>query len=174
MYIFKDNQIIYMFILSRKGLRRWMPALAAGLSVFFAACAGIIGSMFTTEAIPTWYATLNKPWFNPPNWLFGPAWTTLYILMGLAAFLILKNYRQTKKGKQALVVYLIQLVLNAAWSIIFFGFYSPGAALIEIILLWVFILWTIIIFWRLRRTAGILLLPYIMWVSFAAILNFFI
>jgi len=134
-------------------------------------CAGIIGSIFTTSAIPTWYATLQKPFFTPPNWLFAPAWITLYLLMAIAAFLIWRQGLGQKGVKSALVIFLVQLVLNALWSIVFFGFQSPLYGMVVILALWVAILLTILRFFRLSAAAGALLLPYILWVSFASALN---
>lgn len=134
---------------------------------------GGVSGYVTAEAIPTWYTTLNKPWFNPPNWLFGPVWTTLYIMMGLASYLIFikdKSFNRTK----SLRYYGIQLLLNFAWSIIFFGMQNPGAAFVEIITMWVFILLTILQFGKLNAVASWLMVPYITWVSFASILNFYI
>jgi tryptophan-rich sensory protein len=134
-------------------------------------CAGIIGSIFTTPAIPTWYATLQKPSFNPPNWLFAPAWVTLYLLMGIAAFLIWRRGLGQKGVKLALVIFLVQLVLNALWSVVFFGLQSPLYGVVVIVALWVAILLTILSFFRQSTAAGALLLPYILWVSFASVLN---
>lgn len=138
--------------------------------------AGIIGSVFTTSAIPTWYATLVKPELSPPNWIFGPVWTTLYILMGIAAFLIWSSPATDASARKnralALTLYCIQLVLNTLWSIIFFGLKSPGIALGEITLLWVTIAATIIAFGKISKPATWLLVPYILWVSFAGYLNY--
>ena len=138
-----------------------------------AACqgAGLIGSLFTTAAIPTWYAGLQKPFFTPPNWLFAPAWITLYILMAVAAFLIWRKGLDQKGVRFALIIFLIQLVLNTLWSIVFFGLESPLYGIIVIIALWIAILLTMIKFFKLSTIAGALLTPYIGWVSFAAVLN---
>jgi translocator protein len=144
------------------------------LIITLVACqlAGIIGSIFTVSAIPCWYAQLLKPELNPPNWIFGPAWTILYILMGISAFLIWKKGFEKKEIKIALTVFIFQLFLNAIWSIIFFGLKNPFWAFIEIIILWLAILGTIIIFYKISKPAAILLIPYIFWVSFAAYLNY--
>jgi len=141
------------------------------VSLVICQCAGLIGSIFTTAAIPTWYATLEKPPFTPPNWLFAPAWATLYVLMGIAAFLVWRKEVNREGAKLALMIFLIQLVLNALWSVVFFGLESPLAGVIVILVLWVAILFTVLKFFKLSMAAGLLLLPYILWVSFAAILN---
>ena len=141
------------------------------ISILVCQCAGLIGSIFTTPAIPTWYAALEKPPFTPPNWLFAPAWVTLYVLMAIAAFLIWRKGLSQEGAKSALLIFLIQLVLNALWSVVFFGFESLLGGVIVILVLWVFILFTILKFYKLSTTAGSLLLPYILWVSFATILN---
>lgn len=136
--------------------------------------AGIIGSVFTFQAIPGWYADLARPDFAPPNWVFGPVWTTLYTLMGISAYLVLRKGLKRKEVRTALGVFGTQLVLNALWSILFFGLRSPFYAFIEIIVLWASIAASIALFWKISKTAGLLLIPYILWVSFAAILNFYI
>jgi translocator protein len=141
------------------------------ISIVVCQCAGIIGSIFTTAAIPTWYATLQKPSFTPPNWLFAPAWVTLYLLMGIAAFLIWRQGLEQKGVKSALIIFLVQLVLNALWSVVFFGLQSPLYGVVVILALWVVILLTILRFFKLSTAAGALLLPYILWVSFATALN---
>ncbi len=143
--------------------------LAASLAVVFAA--GAVGSIATTRAIPTWYKALAKPSFNPPNWLFGPAWTVLYVLMVIAAWLVWKKGIRAAGVGPALVLFLVQLALNALWSVLFFGLHSPLAGLIDIVLLWLAILVTILLFLRVSTPAGVLLLPYIGWVSFATLLN---
>ncbi|MBM3205921.1 tryptophan-rich sensory protein, partial [Candidatus Shapirobacteria bacterium] len=129
-------------------------------------------SAFTNPSIPTWYATLNKPSFNPPNWLFAPVWTILFILMGISLFLIWKKGLKTKGVKTALSIFSIQLVLNIAWSFFFFKFQSPFWAFIEIIILWFFILLMILKFFKINKAAGFLLIPYLLWVSFASFLNY--
>lgn len=134
--------------------------------------AGVIGAIFTTDAVATWYPTLTKPSFNPPNWLFGPVWTTLYALMGVAAFLIWRQGWSQPAVKVALAIFAAQLVLNSLWSIVFFGMHALLPAFIEIVVLWVAILATIVAFWRISPAAGALLVPYILWVSFASLLNF--
>ncbi len=134
--------------------------------------AGIIGSFFTISSIEGWYTALHKPFLSPPNWIFGPVWVILYVLMGVAAFLIWKKGWENKEVKAALAVFGLQLVLNTLWSIIFFGLHSPGLAFAEIMALWLAIIWTIVIFYKISRTAAWLLAPYILWVSFAAYLNF--
>ncbi len=136
--------------------------------------AGGIGALFTFAAIPTWYATLAKPELAPPNWIFGPVWTTLFILMGIAAFIVWKKGWERPEVQVALSAFGFQLVLNTFWSILFFGLQSPGLALFEIVLLWSAIVANIVAFWRVSRIAGLLLLPYIAWVSFASYLNYMI
>jgi len=141
------------------------------ISIIACQCAGLIGSLFTTPAITTWYATLQKPPFTPPNWLFAPAWITLYLLMGISAFIIWRRGLDNRWAKQALIVFLIQLVLNALWSIAFFGLESPLYGVIVIATLWVAILLTILKFFKVSSVAAVLMLPYILWVTFAAVLN---
>jgi translocator protein len=143
--------------------------LVASLAVVLAA--GAVGSLATAKTIPTWYKGLAKPTFNPPDWLFGPAWSTLYLLMAIAAWLVWKQGIGAAGVKLALVVFLIQLVLNALWSVFFFGLRSPLAGLVDIVVLWLTILATIAFFSRVSVPAGVMLLPYIAWVSFAAVLN---
>jgi translocator protein len=133
--------------------------------------ASSIGSFATVRAIPTWYKGLAKPSFNPPAWLFGPAWTVLYLMMAVAAWLVWKQGIGAAGVKIALAMFLVQLVLNCLWSILFFGLRSPLAGLVDIVVLWLAILATIVLFFRVSVPAGILLLPYIAWVSFAAVLN---
>jgi benzodiazapine receptor len=130
--------------------------------------AGFIGSFATTPAIATWYAGLAKPEFNPPNWVFAPVWTLLYLLMGVALWLVWEK----RDGIAPIVVFLIQLALNIVWSFIFFGMHLPLWAFAEILILWLLILICTVQFWRRVTAAGILMLPYLGWVSFAAVLNF--
>jgi len=151
--------------------KKYLFSLLISILVVFSA--GFIGSLFTTPNISTWYAFINKPSFSPPNWLFAPAWTLLYILMAISAFLIWQE-RDNLKTKQALTFYGIQLILNTLWSIIFFGMHNPGLASLEIIILWLFILITLIKFYKINKTAGLLFIPYLLWVSFASILNLFV
>lgn len=134
--------------------------------------AGFLGSVFTMPSIPTWYAAINKPAWNPPNWIFGPVWTTLFILMGIALWLVWEKGLDKIQVRTAVNIFSAQLVLNIVWSLLFFGLHSPFWAFIEIIALWLLILWTIIAFYRLDKTAGLILIPYILWVSFASFLNF--
>lgn len=134
--------------------------------------AGIIGSVFTAPSIADWYAGLVKPALNPPAWVFAPVWTTLFALMGVAAFIIWRKGLKRKDVKIALGIFAGQLALNTLWSIIFFGTHNPGGALVEIIFLWLAILATIIAFAKISKPAAWLLLPYILWVSFAVYLNF--
>lgn len=141
------------------------------LFIVLAQSAGLLGSLFTFSAIPTWYATLDKPFFSPPNYLFGPVWTTLYALMGIAAYLIYRRFQFGKKAKLFWQVYWTQLVLNTLWSILFFGFKEPGLAFVEIGALWYFIVRTIQEAKKLNKIAMYLLYPYLAWVSFASLLN---
>ena len=134
--------------------------------------AGIIGSLFTSSAIPNWYSTIEKPALNPPPWVFGPVWTTLYALMGIAAFLVWKRGWEKKEVKLALGMFGIQLFLNAIWSIIFFGMQNPGWALVDILFLWFAIVLTMVLFYKISKPAMYLLIPYILWVSFATYLNY--
>jgi tryptophan-rich sensory protein len=135
--------------------------------------AGLIGSVFTVSSVTGWYSTIARPELAPPNWIFGPVWTTLFVLMGIALFLVWKKEEsQKKKVRTAIYLFVGQLILNTLWSIIFFGLQSPGWAFVEIIFLWLAILATIIAFARVSRLAAWLLIPYIAWVSFAAYLNY--
>lgn len=148
------------------------------ISIIIAQMAGAIGSFFTAPNIQSWYAYLEKPSFAPPNWLFAPAWIALYTLMGIAAFLVWSSYAKATDGqakkeiKTALWLYGVHLLLNALWSVIFFGLQNPAWAFFEILILWALILIITRKFYKIRRAAGILFIPYILWVSFATILNF--
>lgn len=142
------------------------------LFIIVAQSAGLLGSLFTFSAIPTWYATLDKPFFSPPNYLFGPVWTILYTLMGISAYLIYRRFQFGKKAKLFWQVYWAQLILNTLWSILFFGFKEPGLAFVEIGALWYFIVRTIQESKKLNNAASYLLYPYLAWVSFASLLNF--
>jgi len=144
----------------------------AVVAVLICQGAGLIGSVATFPSIPTWYASLEKPFFNPPNWLFGPVWTTLYALMGISAFLVWRKGIRDRQVKVALGIFVAQLILNSLWSIVFFGLHSLLGGLIVILPLWVAILLSIVTFYRISKTAGVLLIPYILWVSFATLLNF--
>lgn len=134
------------------------------LSILICQAAGILGSLFTISSVDTWYSELAKPFFSPPNWVFGPAWITLYTLMGISLYILWE-----KKAK--LKLFFAQLIFNAAWTPIFFGLRQPVPALVEIIILWFLILLTIIQAWKKSAWAAYLLLPYIAWVSFAILLN---
>lgn len=147
------------------------------ISLIVSLAAGAIGSVFTAGSVDTWYQTLAKPTLNPPSWVFGPVWTVLYILIGIALFLIWQKvensfYKNNKKTKTALRAFAVQLFLNTTWSIIFFGLQNPGAALVNIILLWLAIVWTMFTFHKVSKPAAWLLTPYILWVSFATYLNY--
>ncbi|MCK9220150.1 MAG: tryptophan-rich sensory protein [Bacteroidales bacterium] len=131
---------------------------------------GSISGIATVENVTTWYITLNKPIFNPPGYLFGPVWTLLYILMGISLFLIWTSVSGPLRT-QALWVFGVQLILNFAWSFIFFHFHQPGWAFAEIILIWTSIILMILAFYRISKTAACLQIPYLLWASFASILN---
>lgn len=146
-------------------------ALKLLASLIICQIAGFIGAIFTTPAISTWYATLEKPTFNPPNYLFAPVWTILFIAMGVALFLIWAKTKNDKEKKLAILLFAIQLFFNIMWSIVFFGLHSPFLGIIIIIILLALIITTTIRFFKLSETAGILMIPYILWVSFATVLN---
>ena len=142
-----------------------------GLSIIGCELVGIAATPFTTAGIYTWYNRIIKPSFQPPNWVFGPVWTILYALMGIAAYLVWEKGWEKREVKAALGIFGIQLVLNFLWSIIFFGNKAFGWAFVEIIVLWIFIALTIWKFYQISKTAAYLLIPYILWVSFASVLN---
>ena len=148
---------------------RWMQIVVA---IAMTECVGLLGSVFTMSAIPLWYATLVRPSFAPPNWIFGPVWTALFAMMGVAAFLVWEQRGKRKGVRRALDVFGVQLALNVLWSVLFFGMQNPGAAFVEILALWFAILLTIVMFAKISRTAAWLLAPYLLWVSFATVLNY--
>ncbi len=141
------------------------------ISIVFCQLAGFLGSLFTPLAIPNWYETLKKPFFTPPNWIFSPVWISLFMLMGISLFMVWRR-QDHPRFKAALIFFFVQLILNVLWSAAFFGLRSPLLGLVDIVLLWVAILLTIQNCFRITRVAGLLLLPYIIWVSFAMVLNF--
>jgi tryptophan-rich sensory protein len=142
--------------------------LAVALAV--SAVAQGLGIWLTSRSVDIWYATLIKPTWTPPEWAFGPVWTALYVLMAVAAWLVWRERAQTSIAI-ALMLYGVQLILNVMWPALFFGFRSPGAGLVGIAMLWAAIGGTLVAFWRARRLAGWLLVPYLLWVSYAAALN---
>jgi tryptophan-rich sensory protein len=150
---------------SRRIMRKSWLKLA--LCIIVSLLAGVIGGLFTKTDAGSWYSTIVKPSFNPPNWLFGPVWTLLYILMGISLYLAIIHGAK----KKAKILFGTQLALNTLWSIIFFGMENPLLAFICIIILWIAILLTIVEFWKTSKTAVYLLMPYILWVTFASALN---
>lgn len=144
------------------------------IAVFVCLVLGGLSGIATVSEIKNWYLQLNKPSFNPPNWLFGPAWSTLYTFMGIAFALIWDRLEKANTkvfSSNAIRFFLIQFVLNLLWSSIFFSMHLIAFALIEMLVLWVFILLTILHFYRINKLAGIILIPYILWVSFATLLT---
>ncbi len=142
------------------------------ISIGLALLTGVIGSLFTSSAVNGWYLTIEKPALNPPSWIFGPVWTLLYVLMGIAAFIVWKKGWSRRDVRLALFIFVFQLFLNASWSIIFFGLKSPGWALLELIILWFVIIWMMIVFYKISKSTIYLILPYLLWISFAGYLNY--
>jgi translocator protein len=142
-------------------MKKWLV-----LAALLVLCLGLgsIAGLLTAQSLPTWFPSLVKPSFNPPSWLFAPVWTTLYIMLAVAAWLV-----WLRKG--SLVLFYVQLALNFAWSLLFFGLHSPAMALVDIVAMWVAILLTLLAFWKVDRRAGWLMVPYLAWVSFAGVLN---
>lgn len=153
---------------SREPINKFIFKLIISLIVCFAAAG--IGSYFTLPEIKGWYTQIEKPTWNPPNYLFGPVWTTLFTMMGFALALVWS--KSAKAIKRPIMIFFVQLILNVLWSIIFFGFHNISLALVDIMLLLIAILLTIITFWPISKTASILLIPYLLWVSFASCLNY--
>ena len=147
--------------------RDW-AALAGFVIVCFSAAG--LGALATTPELDGWYATLAKPWWNPPGWVFGPVWSTLYLMMAVAGWLVWRT-RSTGSVALPLALFVVQLVLNVAWSWVFFGAHQPGWAAVEIVVLWTAIAATLVTFARRSRVTGGLLVPYLLWVTFAAALN---
>lgn len=143
-------------------------ATTLGLWIALAFAAALIGSLFSPG---DWYGSLRKPSWNPPSWIFGPVWTALYAMMAIAAWLVWKRGGFSVQ-RLPLTLYLIQLTFNALWSPLFFGLKNPGLAFLDIVLLWITLLATLLAFWKARPVAGILLVPYLAWVTFAGALNF--
>lgn len=150
--------------------RRIGPILSLGASLALTLAVGAVGGLATASSVGTWYAALAKPAFNPPNWVFGPVWTSLYILMAIAAWRV---YRASagRARRAALRLYAAQLALNLGWSLLFFGLRQPPLALAELAVLIAAVLGTTVLFWRVDRPAGLLLIPYLLWISFAFLLN---
>ena len=140
------------------------------VAVATVASAGIVGSLATLPNIPIWYSTLTKPWFTPPNGVFGPAWTVLYVLMAVAFYRILRH-PQSRDRSSAIAIFVAHMLLNALWSVAFFGNHSPALGLADFALLWPMALAAVLLFWRLDHVAGALMIPNLGWVTFAAILN---
>lgn len=150
-------------------LKEVLKLIVSIVAVFIAAG---IGNFFTISEITTWYTTLAKPTWTPPNWVFGPVWTTLFLLMGIALYLVWSKGLERKDVKIAIGIFFVQLILNTMWSIIFFGMHSLFGGLVTIIILWIAILINIVLFYRISKPAGLLLVPYIVWVTIASYLTY--
>lgn len=148
--------------------------LKLAASIIICQLAGIIGTIFTSPKIDTWYAELSKPFFNPPSWVFAPVWTILFILMGISLYLVWRKGFDIPRVRAAMIIFSIHLVLNVAWSAVFFGAESLIGGFVVIALLWFSIFVTILRFYDISKKAGYLFIPYILWVTFAAILNLWI
>ncbi len=149
----------------------WNSVIKLVVGIIASFAAGGIGSLFTFKAIPTWYAGLKKPPYTPPNWVFGPVWTILYIMMGISVFFVWRNGLSASSAMLTFILFWGQLSVNALWSVIFFGMKSKGGGVITIITLWFLILATIVASFRVSTLAGVLLIPYVVWVSVASYLN---
>jgi benzodiazapine receptor len=137
-------------------------------SIAICEAAGIVGAFFTGPSVSSvWYASLQKPWFQPPAWIFSPVWILLYALMGIALYLVWSH-------KSAMILFFAQLFFNGLWSVLFFGLRNPFYAFLDIVILWLLILVLVFKFFKIRKLAGWLLLPYLLWVSFAGILNYYL
>jgi len=147
-----------------------MNIIKLALSIALPLVIGAVAGIFTTREIPAWYATLNRPAISPPNWIFGPVWTILYVLMGFSFYLVWMEPAGNLRTL-AIAIYLLQLVLNFTWSFLFFYFKRIGFSLIEIIFLWLSILIMLFFFYRVKPAAAYLNIPYFLWVSFASLLN---
>jgi tryptophan-rich sensory protein len=154
-------------------------SLRLGFSIAIPLVAGVIGSNFTSESVSTWYQTIEKPSFSPPDWLFGPVWTTLYVMMGISLFIVWRattnttTFTQVRRGRKALafIAFSSQILLNVLWSFIFFGLRSPQLAFAEIMILLISIVVTIVIFSKISKLAAVLMMSYAVWVTFASLLN---
>lgn len=149
-------------------MKNWIKLV---ISLALPQVAGLTGALFTQTGEGSWYRAIEKPEWNPPGWIFGPVWTTLYILMGIAFYLIWKSNAPLHRKRPAMILWLTQLVFNFFWTIIFFNLHQIGWAFAEIIVLWLLILATIFAFARINKVAAWLLVPYISWVSFATLLT---
>ncbi len=149
---------------------REIPKLIVSILIVF--LAGAVGTVFTLKEITGWYAYLPKPSWTPPNWAFGPIWSTLYVLMGISLFLIWREGLNRKDVQIAVIVFAVQLAINVIWSLVFFGTHNIFGGLILVLILWVAILINIIVFYRISKPAGLILIPYIVWVSIASYLNY--
>ncbi len=151
------------------------PLMLVGL-IILCEFVGSLGAIFTAPNIPTWYALLNKPFFSPPNWVFFPVWTLLFLMMGVALYLVLQNKdkKLIQAGWVAKVSFVVQFAFNILWSYLFFGLKNPFLGFIGILFLWASIVFTIVAFYKVDKRAAYLLVPYILWVSFATLLNYFV
>lgn len=145
--------------------------LGGAIAIGICEAVGIIGGLATASSVSTWYSTLQKPSFTPPDWVFAPVWTLLYALMGVAAYLVWRIGWRQRRVKVAIAAFIVQLALNLLWSILFFALRSPGIAMIDILLLLIAIVVTGVLFYRLRPLAGWLMAPYVLWVAYASMLN---
>lgn len=157
--------------MKQSGVKTVNPYMKLAISIALTLLVGIGAGFTTANAINSWYATINKPFFTPPNWLFAPVWTVLYILMGIAFYYVWK-LPETGRRNFAMFLFILQLALNGIWSIIFFKFHKINWALVDIFLLWLLIIFTMYRFTQLSKVGAWLLYPYLLWVSFAAVLNF--
>lgn len=146
--------------------------LAFILSILITLSIGALGGYATAQSVRTWYPLLNKPAFNPPNWLFAPVWTSLYVLIGIAAYMVWVKRDRIVHFPRTVAIYFIQLILNLAWSFIFFYLHEIGFALAEIIVLLAVIILNAMMFYKIDKWAGLLFIPYILWVSFASFLTY--
>jgi tryptophan-rich sensory protein len=149
---------------------REIPKLIISILIIF--LAGAVGTVSTLPEITTWYAALAKPSWTPPNWAFGPVWSTLYVLMGIALFLVWREGLERKEVKVAISIFAVQLAINVMWSLVFFGGHNIFGGLVLILILWIAILINIIVFYRISKAAGLILIPYLIWVSIATYLNY--
>lgn len=143
-----------------------------GISLILPQLAGVFGSLFTASAVTTWYIGLDKPIFNPPNWIFGPVWVVLYLLMGISVYLVWQKIETKERARDAFFLFWVHLFINAIWSMVFFGLQDIALALVVIMIIWMLILILIQQFFLVDKRASLLLIPYLLWVTFATVLNF--